>query len=258
MDAQINLEFFGLGGDRAPDDQGLDYTINARGGAAGASYRFGDRPLWLGLRYANMRTTVDPSGATPSGTPAIPGTDRYLDLVALTPSLTFDTRDNLFTPIRGGYLDLSIPVFRTALGADRDFERATLTGITFRPLTHSLFFGARGTVRTSSNGTPFFLRPFIVLHGVEALRYQGEQAAEIETELRWQFHRRFSLVGFGGAGAARIDADERRRQQSVATGGAGLRYLLAREHGLHMGLDLAFGPDDPILYVVFGSAWMRP
>jgi hypothetical protein len=25
-----------------------------------------------------------------------------------------------------------------------------------------------------------------------------------------------------------------------------------------MGLDVGFGPDQPILYVVFGNAWMRP
>jgi hypothetical protein len=33
---------------------------------------------------------------------------------------------------------------------------------------------------------------------------------------------------------------------------------VARRHGLHMGIDLAFGPDDPVIYVVFGSAWLRP
>jgi hypothetical protein len=25
-----------------------------------------------------------------------------------------------------------------------------------------------------------------------------------------------------------------------------------------MGLDIAFGPDNPVLYVVFGNAWLRP
>jgi hypothetical protein len=40
-------------------------------------------------------------------------------------------------------------------------------------------------------------------------------------------------------------------------GGTGFRYELARKYGLHMGVDLAFGPDDPIIYVQFSSAWMR-
>ena len=48
------------------------------------------------------------------------------------------------------------------------------------------------------------------------------------------------------------------RDQSVTTAGAGFRYLIARSYGLHMGMDVAFGPDDPVLYIVFGSAWLRP
>ena len=45
---------------------------------------------------------------------------------------------------------------------------------------------------------------------------------------------------------------------AVVTGGTGFRYELAREYGLHMGVDVAFGPDDPVVYVQVGSAWMRP
>jgi hemolysin activation/secretion protein len=97
-----------------------------------------------------------------------------------------------------------------------------------------------------------------MLRGVQALQYQGDQAAEAEAELRWQLHPRFSLVGFGGAGVARGSPAQPDRQKTVAAGGAGMRYLLAKDYGLWMGLDVGFGPDQPILYVVFGNAWMRP
>jgi hypothetical protein len=46
--------------------------------------------------------------------------------------------------------------------------------------------------------------------------------------------------------------------QSTAAGGAGFPYELARRYGVHAGLDVAFGPDDPAVYVQVGSAWMRP
>jgi hemolysin activation/secretion protein len=167
-------------------------------------------------------------------------------------------RDNFFTPTRGWYVDLSVPVFREAFGGDRDFETAALTAIHYRPLSHSLFLSARATGKGSSDGTPFYLRPFVSLRGVQALRYQGEQAAELEAEARWQFHPRFSMTVFGGAGTARSDIAGQDRDKSVAAGGAGFRYLIARKHGLHMGIDVAFGPDNPVLYVVFGNAWLRP
>jgi len=255
-DTDVNLEFFGLGGERNAGNAVLGYTVTARGGVAGASYRIGRSPVFVGLRYALAQTDVDFDGIA-SGLPGVEPDAVDLRLAALTPSITLDTRNNFFTPTRGWYLDLSMPIFREALGGDRDFEKIALTAMHYRPLGEKLFLSVRGTARSSSDGTPFYLRPFVMLRGVQALRYQGEQAAEAELELRWQLHPRLSLVGFGGAGVTRSDIGTADRHDTVATGGAGFRYLLARKYGLHMGLDVAVGPDEPILYVVFGSAWLR-
>jgi outer membrane protein assembly factor BamA len=255
-DMDVNLDFFGLGGDRAPVGS-LGYTLSPRGGMAGGSYRIGESPVWLGLRYTGVKTQVTLNAPNP-GLPGIAAGDFDLYLTALTPSITLDLRDNFFTPIHGWYLDLSVPIFREAFGGDRDFETATLTGIHYRPLSQSLYFSARGTAKSSSDGTPFFLRPYVSLRGVQALRYQGEQAAEFEAEVRWQFHPRFSAVGFAGTGMVRGNAVDQDSDKSVVAGGFGFRYMIARKHGLHMGLDLGFGPDNPVVYVVFGNAWLRP
>ena len=253
----VNLDFFGLGGDRRPDALALGYTVSAKGGVVGGNLRLAESPLWLGLRYTAVRTNV--SFADPvAGLPTIPNPDRDQDLAGLTPSVTYDARDNFFTPTRGWYVDLSVPVFRRGLGGDRDFQTANLTAIGYQPLGRETYFSARATAKASSDGTPFYLRPYVGLRGVQALRYQGEQAAEFEAELRWQLHSRFSLIGFGGAGVAKSDQLGVGREKSVAAGGAGFRYLIARKHGLHMGLDVAAGPDKPVFYVVFGNAWLRP
>ena len=45
---------------------------------------------------------------------------------------------------------------------------------------------------------------------------------------------------------------------STVTGGLGIRYLLARKHGIHMGVDVGFSEEGPALYIQFGSAWLRP
>ena len=43
--------------------------------------------------------------------------------------------------------------------------------------------------------------------------------------------------------------------QSAVAKGAGFRYLIARGFGMHMGLDVAQGPDDTAIYIQFGGAW---
>lgn len=254
-DVDVNLEFFGLGG-QSGSGNGLDYTIGATGGVVGGSYRLNDAGWWTGLRYAQANTDVsfDPSA---SKLELLQPNDRNLDLGALVPSLTLDRRNNFFTPTSGWYLDLSMPIFREAWGSDRDFETLTFQAMHFRPLSDSLFLSIRAAFKDSSDGTPFYMRPYVDLRGVQALGYQGEEAAETEVELRWQFHPRFSLVGFGGAGIARSDLERIDSEETITAGGVGFRYLIARRHGLQMGVDVAQGPDEAAIYIIFGSAWMR-
>jgi len=42
------------------------------------------------------------------------------------------------------------------------------------------------------------------------------------------------------------------------SGGGGFRYELARQYGLHAGVDIAFSPDTTAIDLQVGSAWMRP
>ena len=90
------------------------------------------------------------------------------------------------------------------------------------------------------------------------MRYQGDQVAQIEAELRWQFWNRFSVVGFAGTGAAWNDFERPHNTQTIVTGGFGFRYEIARKYGIQMGLDFAFAPDNTAVYVQVGSAWARP
>jgi hemolysin activation/secretion protein len=128
----------------------------------------------------------------------------------------------------------------------------------FVPLLPKLTLGVRGDVAASFGNVPFYLRPYISLRGAPALRYQGDEIAQIEAELRWQFWKRFSLVGFAGSGVAWNGFEHVDNSQTIVTGGAGFRYEVAREYGIHMGLDVAFGPNNTAIYVQIGSAWARP
>jgi hemolysin activation/secretion protein len=96
------------------------------------------------------------------------------------------------------------------------------------------------------------------LRGAPIMRYQGNETAQLEAELRWQFWKRFSLVGFAGGGAAWNDLSGFDNIQTVVTGGTGFRYEVARKYGIHMGLDVAFAPDNTAVYIQIGSAWSRP
>jgi outer membrane protein assembly factor BamA len=254
--SSVNLDYFGIGNDPALANNPLRYNLEPKGGTVRAKYRFGDQRLWAGLNYAFSSTEV--SFDKPPGTPGEPVFQHKSNVGGFTPSLTFDTRDNFFTPNRGTYLEASAGFFSPAFGADQDFQRASLLAMQFVPLSSTLFLGVRAEGAASFGNEPFYLRPFISLRGAPTLRYQGEEVAQIEAELRWQFWKRFSLVGFVGGGAAWNHLEHFNNTKTIVTGGAGLRYELARAYGLHIGLDVARGPDDTAVYIQIGSAWARP
>ncbi len=254
--ASANLDYYGIGDDPALANNPLRYNLEPKGGTARAKYRFGDSRVWAGLNYAFATTEV--TFDKPPGTPGEPAIAHPSNVGGFTPSLTFDTRDNFFTPNRGTYLEASGGFFSPAFGGDQDFQRASLVAMQFVPLSSTLFLGVRADGAASFGDEPFYLRPYISLRGAPTLRYQGEEVAQIETELRWQFWKRFSLVGFVGGGAAWNRFEHFNSTQTIVTGGAGFRYELARAYGLHAGLDFAVGPDNTAVYIQIGSAWARP
>jgi hypothetical protein len=254
--ASLNLDFHGNGADSGFTDQPAHYKLEPIGGILEARYRIGRTPYLVGLRYLYSNAQVSFAG---DRVPAEAGAREFESKISgFEPAVTFDSRDNIFTPQRGDLVKIGVGLYDEIFGSSTTYQIASLTLLDFRAVTPRLTFGTNLSGNFSFGDVPFYVRPFVRLRGVEALRYAGEHAAQVEFEARWQCWRRFSLVGFGGAGVAWTNAEHFDRQQEVVSGGAGFRYEVARKYKLHVGLDVAFGPDDPIFYIVFGSAWFRP
>jgi hypothetical protein len=254
--SSVNLDFYGIGKDNALKDDPIGYTLEPVGGGARGRYRFGASHVWGGIGYvlADTNVSFDEEGRLPQAGEF--STQSHVG--GLTPSLAYDTRDNMFTPTRGSYADGTVGLFDERLGSDTTFQRVNLTYIVYLPVHARVTLGVRGGATFAFGDVPFYLLPFISLRGAPVMRYQGQDVAEVETEVRWQFWKRYSLVGFVGGGAAWNDFQHLDNQVDVVTGGTGFRYELARKYGLHAGADVAFGPDGTAFYVQVGSAWARP
>ncbi len=254
--ASVNLDFHGVGADSQLENNPLRYNLEPKGGMLSAKYRLGETRAWAGLGYAFASTKV--SFDAPDTTPNLPDYDRVSNTGMLLPSLNLDSRDNVFTPVRGVYLEISANVAGKWLGGDNNFVRPSLTAIQYLPLPHSFYFGLNLQGSASFGDAPFYMRPYISLRGVPVMRYQGEEVLALEAELRWQFWKRLSILGFVGAGNAWNNFEKLDNSQGVVSGGGGFRYELARKYGIHMGADLAFSRDTTAFYIQVGSAWMRP
>jgi hypothetical protein len=254
--ASVNLDFHGVGEDSQLKDNPIRYNLNPKGGMANVRYRFGDSLLWAGLGY--MFARMDVSVEASEDAQRLPDYDDAMNIGGLTLAATYDTRNNFFTPTRGFYLEGSFSPYGKLLGGDDTFERLSVTAIQYLALPEGFYVGVRNDFQAAFGDAPYFLYPYISLRGVPVMRYQGEEMASLEAELRWQFMKRLSLVGFTGGGVAWNDFERLDNTLTVVSGGGGFRYELARRYGIHMGVDVAFSRDTAAFYIQVGSAWMRP
>jgi hypothetical protein len=253
---ELNLDFYGLGDASDSLDQPVGYELDFSLALIQGNWKPKAKSPWsLGLRY--IYSKVEPKLDDEALFPGL--TDR-IDVEVSAPAgiVEYDSRDNLFTPTRGVYSESLYLLSREELGASQDFERFQQVLMGWIPLGKDWTLGMRGDYQWVSDGTPFFLRPYIKLRGVAAMRYQGDEMASAEVEARWQVRPRWSLVGATGYATAHTERDLFSSTRDVWSGAVGFRYQLARLFGMHAGLDVGFSNGETAIYLQVGNAWFRP
>jgi len=208
-----------------------------------------------GIQYLFLQTEVRLPGET---FPEFVD-DHEIKSVVSMPGLAvdFDNRDNVFTPDKGIHFNANIGFSDNAAGSDYDYQNLNVYAFGYYPIKRNLIGGLRYDMQQVFGDAPFYLLPYLNLRGIPVARYQGNIFSVLETEVRWDFVARWSLVGFVGSGKAYNEWSEFNDADWHTSGGGGFRYLVARQFGLRMGLDLARGPEQWAYYIVFGSAWLR-
>src|SRR5262245_35383695 len=82
-------------------------------------------------RRRAISSSSTPSSSSSLSAPAMPADSK---VGGFTPSFTYDTRDNMFTPLRGTFVEALLGIFSPALGGDDQFERLQLIAIQYVPL----------------------------------------------------------------------------------------------------------------------------
>jgi hypothetical protein len=250
----VHLKYYGLGYGYLAEDP-AEFNMESFFFLQQLTFRMGETPVMLGGKYFFGKTEV-----TAFEESAIPEVDpRDFDLInsGLGLIAEYETFNNILSPSKGVRVHLNFAQSLELLGSDRNFGRLTFFTIGYFPVTGRWHSGLRVESMLASSSTPFYAMPFIGLRGVPVLRYQGELTMLAETEQFVNVYKRWSLVGFGGAGTTVPSLDDMNIGETAWNAGIGFRYLLARLLGLQMGMDIARGPEEWAFYIVFGSAWLK-
>jgi hypothetical protein len=234
-------------------DRSVGFTLHAKGGSVEGERLLGEGPasvifkLFSGTAEATFREppaelTIEP---------------KRIRIVGTTLAWSRDTRDDIFSPSTGQAILVGATIYPESLGAGFDAQRVSFSWMGYHPGPGAGVFGLRTQADASFGRPPFYLRPYISLRGVPALRYPGEQVASAEAEYRYPIGPRWSVLAFGGIGAARADIRGFTGKKTVSTIGLGFRVKMKKLFGLTLGIDVAQGPDGSYVYFQVGNPWTK-
>lgn len=219
-------------------------------------FQMGDSNFHIGPLYRLLSTDAEFGFSTFSS--RIPDAELQSTTSGVGLELSYDSLDHPFSPTRGIRSGITYSRQAEWLGGDFNYGELATYGIIYVPFTDQLVLGVRADGRFNIGDSPFYDLPMLQMRGILVGRYVDNNAVLLEAELRWDITRRWTLVGFGGVGRVADSVDSLLDADNHASVGAGIRYLLAEQYGLRMGLDVAHGDDDWTVYVTVGTGWIRP
>jgi len=264
--ASINLSFYGVGDGAGLDDNPEQYNIGGAFLLQELKFRLRESNFFAGARYQFLGSTVDfdnvpdddiDAGLDDDPLPGVRKGDLDSSVGQLGFLLGYDSRDNILSPNTGIKADFEAMFAEDYFGSDFKFQKYRLAFLGYTPITTRLGLGVRLGGRLARGDTPFYALPFIEMRGIPAMRYQDNVVALAEVQANLRLTTRWTLTGFGGIGKESGTFDDFGKADARTTVGGGLRYLLARDLGLRVGIDVARGPEEWAFYLQVGSAWMR-
>jgi len=212
--------------------------------------------IYLGMQYQFAKAQL-----TPKFKDTLPSfiTKESLDqsTAALGGFVDWDIRDNIFTPDKGGRINVLYAVNDQWTGSDFEYQMLNGSINWFSRIKPNWIAGFRTDVKHAFGDPPFYVLPSIEMRGIPLFRYQGYTTALLETEQRFDLKLRWSVVAFGGIGKAIEKNQSFSDAKNVYSVGTGFRYLIARAFKIRTGIDIAKGPDSFGWYIVFGHNWNR-
>jgi hypothetical protein len=249
----VNIDFYGAGGELGTGDFKIGYNLKGWMSSQQLMRRVGESENFVGARwmYLDLEARFDLSRPQPPLLPA----ERTARSSGLGLFFEHDSRDNIFTASRGwkGYVESMF--YSPSFGSDEKYQTYRAYTFGYVPLGKQFVLGGRADARAARGDVPFYQLPYIEMRGIPVARYQDQNVALVEAELRWNVTPRWALLAFAGTGRTWGTSKSFGDADSVTSWGVGFRRLVARRLGIYMGIDIARGPEDTAFYIQVGSPW---
>jgi hypothetical protein len=248
--------FYGIGNDAGVSGIGADILQEGPMYFASASWRVWNK-LYVGLGYLGGEVETRLRFTLPDPPPFFDPSLK-LDIGAYSIPIDFDTRDHEQFPRKGWLVSGRAMFYRESAGGDFDAETFKISVNHYRPMREQDVLALRATVRSTSDGAPFFLLSTFGgstdLRGYPSGRYRDRMMYALQSEYRWQFNDRWIFTGFAGFGEVADNFGDF-GENLLPAAGVGARFVLSKKHRVGLSADIAVGKDGTEFYFGVGEAF---
>ncbi|MBL0170910.1 MAG: BamA/TamA family outer membrane protein [Gemmatimonadaceae bacterium] len=254
---EFPLPFYGIG-DRSPETAkeiftptGTEMTLTLQQRLTGTWYATG------GVRHVDQRIVADTSGVLRAG--RIPGSAGGM-ITEWTTGILTDTRDNLFAPRSGHWMQLSYA--RSVDGAWSDYAYGTVRvdARAYATVATEHVVATQVQLIGIDGVAPFDQLALVgnsdILRGYARGRYRDRWLVAAQSEYRSPIRRRVGGVVFAGAGLSAPAIDALGGRRLLPTYGAGVRVQIDQRQRTGIRVDYGRGRSAASgLYIGFNQAF---
>lgn len=174
--------------------------------------------------------------------------------------LFYDTRNNIFAPSKGSYLQFNVEYSLPDFISPFNYALVNLDFRTFIPLRDTWTLALRYNSTHASADTPFFDLPYLATpnraRGLNDRRFLVDNIISGIAELRYPLYKRFSGVAFTSTNFLYQNKFYDVNMAIVKlTAGIGIRYELSKTEKTSLRLDVATSDGDIQFYITTNEAF---
>ncbi|MEM9990403.1 MAG: BamA/TamA family outer membrane protein [Bacteroidota bacterium] len=172
----------------------------------------------------------------------------------------YDSRDNIFYPTKGFFIETLAFFNKKALGSDFNFNRYTLDAVSYIGLPWKDHVIATNLYTGFITGDAPFNELMLVggwrrARGYYEGRYRDNSMALVQAEYRFPLPWRFGAVVFGSLGQVADNYAELPSAPMRWNVGGGIRFMLNEEDRVNIRLDVGVGKETLGYYLTIGEAF---
>ena len=252
------VEYYWGIGNRVTDQTKESYSFTQHKVAIKATKLIGHN-VYAGFQYNLERLTnlrfVQENGLSNA---EVIGNKGYFES-GFGPVLSYDSRNHIYFPTKGSFIDASISLYRPGIGSEHNFTNLTLDARKYVGLWGENVLAIQGLLQYNTAQTPFRMMGTLgsesYFRGYYFGRYRDLQAATFQAELRKHVWGPLSLTLFAGAGNVAPTLNQLNRYVKPMYG-IGIRMKAIPREKVNMRLDYAWGEKGiSALYITLNEAF---